>query len=156
MHVSKSEESLMHEEEETKPAEEEQEQEMEECDDDPHLDLEGDWEMQAYNHVKDSEFIHTPAYDPELLEIIGMDTEFTTIWKVIGWENIAPIDEQGSHILTIQLLCSLKEVEGGITFHLFEKEYFLAWKNLASYLGFNAKCSIDLNYSHRGFNRYEF
>jgi hypothetical protein len=85
-----------------------------------------------------------------------MDTEFTTIWKVIGWENIAPIDEQGSHILTIQLLCSLKEVEGGITFHLFEKEYFLAWKNLASYLGFNAKCSIDLNYSLRGFNRHEF
>jgi hypothetical protein len=55
----------MHEEEETVPTEEveeqEEEQEMEEDDDDPHLDLEGNREMQAYNHVKDSKFIHTPA-----------------------------------------------------------------------------------------------
>jgi hypothetical protein len=97
----------MHEEEETEPTEE--------GDDDPHLDLEGDREMQAYNHVKDCEFVHTPAYDPDLLEKIGMNTEFTTIWKTIGWENVAPIDEQSSRILTIQFLCFLKEVEGGIT-----------------------------------------
>jgi hypothetical protein len=98
---------------------------MEKGDGDPHLDLEGDQKMQAYNHVKDREFVHMPAYDPDLHENIGMDTEFTTIWKVIGWENVAPIDEQGSHILTIQFICSLKEVDGGITFYLFEKEYYL-------------------------------
>jgi hypothetical protein len=63
----------MHEEEETEPTEEKQEQEMEEGDDDPHLDLEGDWEMQEYNHIKDREFVHTSAYDPDLLEKIGMD-----------------------------------------------------------------------------------
>jgi hypothetical protein len=34
---------------------------MEEGDDDPHLDLEGDREMQAYNHVKVCKFVHTPA-----------------------------------------------------------------------------------------------
>jgi hypothetical protein len=96
-HVSEPEEILMHEEDETEPTEEEQEQEMEEGDDDPHLDLEGDREMPAYNHVKDSEFVHTPAYDPDLLEKIGKDTEFTTIWKVVGWENVAPVDEQGSY-----------------------------------------------------------
>jgi hypothetical protein len=50
----------------------------------------------------------------------------------------------------------LKEVEGGITFHLFEKEYFLTWKNLTSHLGFNAKCSIDLCYSLKGFNHHKF
>jgi len=81
---------------------------MEEGDDDPHLDLEGEWEMQAYNLIKNHEFIHTQAYNPNLLKKIGMDTEFATIWKAIGWENIAPIEEQGSHLLTIQFLCSLQ------------------------------------------------
>ena len=75
------EENPRHEEEEMEPTEEEQEQEqeMEEGDDDPHLDLEGDREMQAYNHVMDHEFIHTLAYGPDLLKKIGMDIEFTTI-----------------------------------------------------------------------------
>ena len=90
----------MHEEEETELTEE-QEHPMEEGDDDPHLGLEGDQEMQAYNLIKNREFIHTPAYDPDLLQKIGMDTEFTTIWKAIGWENVAPVDEQGSRLLTI-------------------------------------------------------
>jgi hypothetical protein len=118
---SEPEESLMHEDDETVPTEEEQEQEMEEGDDDPHLDLDGDQEVQAYNHIKDYEFVYAPTYDTNLLKKIGMDIEFTTIWKAIGWENIAPVDEQGSRILTIQFLCSLKEVDNGITFHLFEK-----------------------------------
>ena len=112
--------------------------------------------MQAYNLIKNREFIHTPAYDPELLQKIGMDTEFTTIWKAIGWENVAPIDELGSHLLTIQFLCSLQEVEGGITFRLFKKEYYLTWRNLSSYLGFSTKCSFDLDHALKGFNRHEF
>jgi len=81
-HYTKPEESPMHEEEETEPMEEqgaEQEQPMEEGNDDPHLDLEGDWETQAYNLIKNHEFVHTLAYDPDLLQKIGMDTEFTTI-----------------------------------------------------------------------------
>jgi hypothetical protein len=52
---------------------------MEEEDDAPHLDLEGDREMQAYNLVKNHKFVHTPAYDPALLQTIGMDAEFTII-----------------------------------------------------------------------------
>ena len=72
----------MHEEEETVPMDEEeqeQEQPMEEGDDDPHLDLEGDREVQTYNLIKNHEFIHMPAYDPDLLQKIRMDTEFATI-----------------------------------------------------------------------------
>jgi hypothetical protein len=61
----------MHEDEETML--------MEEEDDAPHLDLEGDREMQAYNLVKNHKFVHTPAYDPALLQTIGMDAEFTII-----------------------------------------------------------------------------
>ena len=114
----------MHEDEKTMPTEEEQqeqEQPMEEGDDDPHLDLEGDREMQAYNLIKNREFVHTPTYDPDLLQKIGMDNEFATIWKAVGWENVAPIDELGSHLLTIQFICSLQEVEGGIIFCFLER-----------------------------------
>jgi hypothetical protein len=71
MRYTEPEESPMHEDEETeltkKQEEQEQEQPMEEGDDDPHLDLEGDREMQAYNLINNHEFIHTPAYDPNLL-----------------------------------------------------------------------------------------
>ena len=36
----------------------------------PYLQLEGDREMHAYALIKDREFGHTPAYDPDLLEKI--------------------------------------------------------------------------------------
>ena len=85
-----------------------------------------------------------------------MDTKFVTIWKAIGWENVAPIVELGSRLLTIQFLCSLQEVEGGITFYLLEKEYYLTWRNLSSHLGFSIKCSIDLDHALKGFNRQKF
>ena len=52
-----------------------------------------------------------------------MDDEFTTIWKAIGWEEIDPVWEEGSRLLTIQFLCSLKEVNNGITFCLFERVF---------------------------------
>jgi len=41
-----------------------QEQPRVEDADTPYLDLEGDWEMQAYNHVKNCVFPHTPLHDP--------------------------------------------------------------------------------------------
>ena len=85
-----------------------------------------------------------------------MDIEFATIWKAVGWENVALVDELGSRLLTIQFLCSLQEVEGGITFCLFEKEYYLTWRNLSSHLGFSTKCSIDLDHALKGFNRHKF
>ena len=68
----------MHEEEETEPMEE-QEQPMEEGNDNPHLDLEGDREVQAYNLIKNHKFIHMPAYHLDLLAKIGMATEFATV-----------------------------------------------------------------------------
>jgi hypothetical protein len=35
--------------------------------------------MQAYDLIKNREFIHTPASDPDLLEKIGMEAKFATI-----------------------------------------------------------------------------
>ena len=56
----------MHEEEEIEPTEE-QEQPMDDGNNDQHLDLQGDGEVQVYNLIKNHEFIHTPAYDPNLI-----------------------------------------------------------------------------------------
>ena len=95
-------------------------------------------------------------YDPALLQAIGMDVEFTSIWKAIGWEEVDPVWERGSRLLTIQFLCSLKEVDNGITFCLFEEEYFCTWKDLAQHIGFQRRCLIDLDHALRGFNRHKF
>ena len=137
-HYTEREESSMHEDEETVPTEEQEQEQGQpmEDDDEPHLDLERGWEMEAYNHIKNHEFDHTPLYDPMLLQAIGMDVDFTSILKAIGWEEVDPVWEQGSHLLTIQFLCSLKEVDNGITFHLFEEEHFCTWKDLAQHIGF--------------------
>ena len=114
----------MHEDEETVSTEE-QEQEQEqgqsmENDDAPYLDLERGQEMVAYNLMKNHEFDHMPLCNPTLLQAIGMDVKFASIWKAIGWEDVDPLWEQGSRLLTIQFLCSQKEVDNGITFCLFE------------------------------------
>jgi hypothetical protein len=61
-----------------------------------------------------------PVYDSKLLQKIGMDVEFTTVWKAVRLQEIDPIWKDGSCLLTIQFLCSLKEVENEIIFWLFE------------------------------------
>jgi hypothetical protein len=113
----------------------------------PYLDLEGDWEIQAYNLVKSCVFIHTPTYDPNLLQKIGIDTEFTTIWRAVGWENVNPMDEMGSRHLTIQFLCTLMVDQDGISFRLFQKEYNVSWKDLSLHLGFHRRCSIETDHA---------
>jgi hypothetical protein len=113
----------------------------------PYLDLEEDWEIQAYNHIKGCVFVHTPLYDPNLLGKIGMDTKFTSIFKAIGWENVDPMDEQGSRHLTIQFLCMLLETKEGITFCLFGKDYEVTWKDLSLFLGFHRRCSIKTDHT---------
>jgi hypothetical protein len=45
---------------------------------------------------------------PELLKKIGMDVDFRAIWKAVGWQRFAVVDESGSRLLTLQFLCTLK------------------------------------------------
>jgi len=66
----------------------------------PFIDLESEWEMQAYNLMKEREFLHSPAFDPVFLQQIGMDVEFDTIFEHLGWRG-CPVHELGSRILTI-------------------------------------------------------
>jgi hypothetical protein len=119
-------------------------------------DLVSDRERQAYYMLSDREYAHTREYSPELLKKIGMDVEFRSIWKAVGWQRFAVVDEPGSRLLTLQFLCTLKEIEDGISFRFFHKEYTLTWKGLSTLLGFHDSCKIDLQKGISGFEKNRF
>ena len=98
-------------------AEEPQAEDMEIDEDDaPYLDLREDRERQAYAMLKHQGFVHTKAFDPDLLEKTGMDVDFARVWHAVGWGDFVPAEENGSHLLTIQFLCTLWEVDDGVCF----------------------------------------
>jgi hypothetical protein len=82
----------------------------------PYLDLRDNREMQAYAIHKRRDFGHTKAFDPDLLMKTGMDVDFARVWHAVGWDGFVPVEENGSRLLTIQLLCTLREVDDGISF----------------------------------------
>ena len=85
-------------------------------DDARYLNLRNTRERQAYAIIKDRSFVHTRAFDPELLIKTGMYEDFANVWHAIGWGNFVPVEEYGSRLLTIQFLCTLWEVENGVYF----------------------------------------
>ena len=85
-------------------------------DDAPYLDLQDDRERQAYAMIKNRSFGHTRAFDPDLLEKIGMDVDFALVGHAVGWDDFVPIEENGSCLLTIQFLCTIREVDNGVSF----------------------------------------
>jgi hypothetical protein len=111
---------------------------------DADLDLVDNQERQAYYMLSDREHAHTREYSPELLKKIGMDVDFRAIWKAVGWQRFLVVDEPGSRLVTLQFLCTLKEIEDGISFRFFHKEYTLTWKGLSTLFGFHDSCKIDL------------
>ena len=70
-------------------------------DDAPYLDFCDARERQAYAIIKDRSFVHTRAFDPELLLKTGMYEDFTNVWHTIGWGNFTPVEEYDSRLLTI-------------------------------------------------------
>ena len=85
-------------------------------DDAPCLNLRDARERQAYAIIKDRSFVHTRAFDSELLIKTGMYEDFANVWHAIGWSNFVPVEEYGSRLLTIQFLCTHWEVENGVYF----------------------------------------
>ena len=81
--------------------EEKVEHQEEEALDDSHIELRGEREHQAYNIMKGRTFGHTRVFDEDLLETTGMDTEFASVWKVVGWSAFAKISKNGSRDLMI-------------------------------------------------------
>ena len=109
-----------------------------------------------YELLKERVFLHSPTFDPVILKQIGMDVEFNTVFEHVGWSRVAPVHELGSRLLTIQFLGTLQIVDNGISFRCFGIEYSLFWKDVAAHLGFNARCSINLDFSLSGYNRHSF
>jgi hypothetical protein len=89
-----------------------------EIDDDnaPFLILRDNRERQAYAILKRQDFGHTKAFDPDLLKKTGMDVDFARVWHAVGWDGFMPVEENGSCLLTIQFLCTFREVDDGISF----------------------------------------
>ena len=109
-----------------------------------YLDLQDDHERQAYAMLKHQSFGHTKAFDPDLLEKIGMDVDFARVWHAVGWDGFVPVEENGSRLLTIQFLCTLREVDDGVSFRLFGVERYFNWRNFSHLLGFSAHLPVNL------------
>ena len=86
------------------------------AEDAPYINLQDDRERQGYAILKNRSFVHTRAFDPELLINTGMYEDFSNVWHEIGCDNFVPVEEYGSRLLTIQFLCTIWEVENGVYF----------------------------------------
>jgi hypothetical protein len=85
-----------------------------------------------------------------------MDVDFAQVWHAISWDSFVPIEENGSCLLTIHFLCTLREMDDGISSRLFGNEFYLTWKILSHHLGFSARLLISLKQACRGFNHHDF
>ena len=85
-----------------------------------------------------------------------MYVDFTHVWHAVGWDGFGPVEENGSRLLTIQLLCTLREEAKGVRFRLFGNEYYYAWQDFSHLLGFSDRLPASLEKSCRDFNRHEF
>ena len=81
---------------------------------------------------------------------------FHIIWKADGWQKFAVVYEPGSYLLTLQFLCTLKEVEDEISFRFFCKNYELTWKELSTLLGFHNVCKVDFRKVAPDFEKHIF
>jgi len=66
------------------------------AEDAPYLDLRDDRERQGYAILKNRSFVHTRAFDPDLLIKTGMYEDFSSVWHAIGWDNFIPVKDYGS------------------------------------------------------------
>ena len=113
-------------------------------DDAPYLNLRDDRERQAYAMIKNRSFGHTRAFDLDLLEKTGMDVDFAHVWHAVGWDGFVPVEENGSCLLTIQFLCTLWEVDDGVSLQLFGVECYFNWRNFSHLLGFSVRLLVSL------------
>ena len=104
-------------------------------------------ECQAYAMIKNRSFGHTRVFSLDLLEKTDMDVDFTRVWHAIGWDGFVPIEENGSRLLTIQFLYTLREVDDSVSFRLFRVEHYFNWRNFSHLLGFSARLPVSLKKS---------
>ena len=105
------------------------------AEDEPYHDLRDDRERQGYAILKNRSFVHTRSFDLYLLIKTGVYKDFSNVWHTIGWDNFIPVEEYGSRLLTIQFLCTLREVEN-MFFLTFRERVFAFLENFCWPPGF--------------------
>ena len=88
-----------------------------------HIHWQNKQEKDTFKKLKTKRFVHTSAYDPVLLQVVGKDVEFDLIFRTIGWEGVWNVVEQGSKFLRSEFLCTLQITDIGVKFRLFGKEF---------------------------------
>jgi hypothetical protein len=82
-------------------------------------------EMEKYESLYHQEFAHTPIYNENLFERVGLDEKLSTILWTIGWGKLYDEPCLGSHLLTLELFMTFKIVEKNrksfVKFRLFGK-----------------------------------
>ena len=73
-----------------------------------------------------------------------MNLDYACVWHAVGWDGFVPVEENGSRLLTIQLLCTLDKVDNSVCFRFFGNKYYFNWRNFSHLLGFNARLPISL------------
>jgi len=85
-----------------------------------------------------------------------MDVESAHVWQAVGSDGFVPVEENGSRLVTIELLCTLQEADDGVCSRFFRKEYYCSWKIFSHHFQFNARLMISLEKACRGFNCHDF
>jgi hypothetical protein len=67
--------------------------------------------MEKCESLHRREFAHTRIYDVNLLERVGLDEEFPTILRIIGWGKLYDEPHLGSRLLTLEFLMTFEIVE---------------------------------------------
>jgi hypothetical protein len=106
------------------------------------IKFQDDREKEVFKLLKDKEFTSTPLIDADLLQKIGMDSEFELIFRNIGWEEDWHLNENGSRLLTIEFMCTLQLGEDEILFRLFNQSFSLSWKNFSNMLNFHGHVKL--------------
>ena len=61
-----------------------------------HIHWRNKQEKNAFRKLRTKRFVHTTAYDLNLLQATGMDVEFDLVFRAVGWEGVWNVVEQGS------------------------------------------------------------
>ena len=81
-----------------------------------------------------------------------MDVDFARVWHAVGWDGFVHVEENGSRLLTIQFLCTLREESKSVRFWFFGNEYYFTWRDFSHLLGFSDCLLVSFEKVCRGFN----
>jgi hypothetical protein len=68
-------------------------------------------------------------FNEEFMQEAGLDSEFSQIFALLGWTSFYNASERGSHLLTLEFLCTSESSNDGVTFRLFRQEHTLSWES---------------------------